>query len=81
MPGTPFLFSGRTNFAAYGVTAMLADSIDLIAEEIDYTKNVYYHKGVYLPLTFIEERILVRGQPDHIKRVPFTHRGPVFDPE
>jgi len=30
MMGTPFLFSGRTNYAAYGVTAMLADSTDLV---------------------------------------------------
>ncbi|SHJ38679.1 penicillin amidase [Hymenobacter daecheongensis DSM 21074] len=78
IPGVPFAIIGFNEHVAWGVTNVAADVMDWYQLKFrDATRREYWHDGRWKPVRRVVERILVRGQPDRLDTVLYTHHGPV----
>ena len=78
IPGAPLAIIGFNEQAAWGVTNTYADVLDWYQVQFrDARKREYWHAGRWKPVRRVVERIKVRGQPDRLDTVLYTHHGPV----
>ncbi|WP_035563394.1 penicillin acylase family protein [Hymenobacter sp. IS2118] len=78
IPGAPTVIIGFNENTAWGVTNVAADVLDFYQLKFkDQTQREYWHDGRWKPVRRVVERIKVRGQPDRLDTVPYTHHGPV----
>jgi penicillin G amidase len=78
LPGVPSVIVGFNDDLAWGVTNGGTDVLDwyrITFKESDSTQ--YLYDGKIMPVHFREERISVKGKPDTLLQVPYTHHGPV----
>lgn len=79
VPGQPFIVAGHNEKIAWGLTNLMVDDIDLYLETIDTTENgTYLFNGSKMKMELREEIINVKGKGDVIRKLWFTHRGPVI---
>jgi penicillin amidase len=78
IPGAPFAIIGFNEQVAWGVTNTYADVLDWYQLKFkDKAKREYWHDGRWKPVRRVLERIKVRGRPDRLDTVLYTHHGPV----
>ena len=78
IPGTPTVIIGFNENTAWGTTNVAADVLDFYQLKFrDATRRAYWHDGRWKPVRRVVERIRVRGQPDRLDTVLYTHHGPV----
>ena len=78
LPGAPNVISGFNERVAWGVTNVGSDVMDWYKITFkDASKNEYLHDGQYKPIKRVVEVIKVRGKPDVIDTVLYTHHGPI----
>ena len=78
IPGAPAVIIGFNENVAWGVTNVAADVLDFYQLKFrDQTRREYWHDGRWKPVRRVVERIKVRGQPDRLDTVLYTHHGPV----
>ncbi|KAA9331693.1 penicillin acylase family protein [Hymenobacter busanensis] len=78
IPGAPTIIIGFNQQAAWGVTNVGADVVDWYQIRFkDHTKREYWHDGRWKPVRRVVEHIKVRGLPDRLDTVLYTHHGPV----
>lgn len=79
LPGAPLIVSGHNSSIAWGMTNVMNDDIDFYQEEINpEDSNLYKIDGEWKPLLTRTERIAVKGEDTIIKKLRFTHRGPII---
>jgi penicillin amidase len=77
--GTPLVLIGHNRKIAWGATLSFVDVQDTYIEKFTGENcNQYHHDGRILKATHLEEKIKIKGKPDHIEKVVMTHRGPVI---
>ena len=79
-PGFPGIVWGCNRRLAWGPTAGLASSQDVVIEEFD-EEGRYRTPDGWEPAGEIEERVVVRGHPDEVLRIRTTRNGPIVSPE
>lgn len=78
LPGAPTVISGFNEQVAWGVTNVGADVLDFYQLTFDGPARQRYRYGAgWKPVRRVVERIRVRGQPDRLDTVLWTHYGPV----
>lgn len=78
MPGSPSVIIGFNQDVAWGVTNVGADIIDWYQVKFrDKSMNEYWHDGKWKKISKRIEVIKVKGKPDVIDTVLYTHHGPV----
>jgi penicillin amidase len=78
IPGVPYAIIGFNEQVAWGVTNVAADVLDWYQLKFkDNTRREYWHAGRWKPVRRVVERIKVRGQPDRLDTVLYTHHGPI----
>ncbi|GGF05328.1 penicillin acylase family protein [Hymenobacter cavernae] len=78
IPGAPFIIIGFNEQVAWGVTNTYADVLDWYQLKFkDNTRREYWHDGRWKPVRRVVERIKVRGLPDRLDTVLYTHHGPI----
>ena len=78
--GGPAFPLGHNGFAAWGITAGLADSCDLFIEEPGPDGRSVRQGTELVPCEVQREEIQVRGGPPVVEEVLITPRGPVISP-
>ena len=78
--GGPAFPLGHNGFAAWGITAGLADSCDLFIEEPGPDGRSVRQGTKLVPCEVLREEIRVRGGPPVVEEVLMTPRGPVISP-
>lgn len=79
IPGTPFIVIGRTAAVGWGFTNIGTDVIDYFALKINpENKNQYWADGQWKEFSWIEKKIMVKGQEPVTHRIKMSHFGPVF---
>jgi penicillin G amidase len=77
-PGMPYILVGHNDHIAWGATLTFIDVEDLFVEKLhpeDPTR--YQFREEWQQAQIYDERIKVKGQPDHVERVVVTHHGPI----
>jgi penicillin G amidase len=78
LPGVPYVLVGHNGRIAWGATLAFTDTEDLFIEKMHPGKNGrYLFHGQWRQAVIVEERIGVKGKPDHLERVVVTHHGPI----
>ncbi|MBX0292650.1 penicillin acylase family protein [Hymenobacter sp. HSC-4F20] len=78
IPGAPTIIIGFNEDAAWGVTNVGGDVLDWYQLRFrDASQREYWHAGRWKPVRRVVERIPVRGQPDRLDTVLYTHHGPI----
>ncbi len=78
MPGTPNVIIGFNKDIAWGVTNVGADVLDWYQVKFkDAEKNEYWHDNQWKKVSKRIETIRIKGLPDKIDTVIYTHHGPV----
>jgi penicillin G amidase len=78
LPGSPGVIIGFNKEIAWGVTNVGADVLDFYEIKFkDNTRREYWHDGRWKPVKQRIEHIKVKGKPDVIDTVLYTHHGPV----
>ena len=78
IPGVPFAIIGFNEQVAWGVTNVAADVLDWYQIKFrDNTRREYWHDNRWKPVRRVVEHIKVRGQPDRLDTVLYTHHGPI----
>jgi len=80
MVGAPAVLAGHNGFAAWGLTAGLADSADLFVEEVGADGASVREGDEFVPCETRREEIRVRGKQPVIEDVLLTRRGPIIGP-
>ena len=81
LPGVPSILTGRNDNIAWTLTPLQADTIDLYLERLKPANPLeyQYNSTTFLPLTFLEETIRVRGEREpRVVQFEATRRGPVL---
>ena len=78
--GVPAFPAGHNGFAAWGVTAGLADNTDLFLEELGRDGTSVREGDTFVSCEVREETIRVKGEPDVVEKVVATPRGPLVGP-
>ncbi|TGD78445.1 penicillin acylase family protein [Hymenobacter wooponensis] len=83
IPGAPAVIIGFNENVAWGVTNVGGDVLDWYQLKFkDNHMREYWHDGRWKSIRRVVERIVVRGQPDRLDTVLYTHHGPiVYDRE
>lgn len=80
LPGAPGVIIGFNKHIAWGVTNVGADVLDFYKIRFrDARKQEYFHGGVWKPVRRRLEVIKVKGKPDVIDTVYYTHHGPIVN--
>lgn len=78
LPGSPGVTIGFNKNVAWGVTNVGADVLDFYTIKFkDEKYTAYWHDKQWKPTTRRIERIKVKGKPDVIDTIFYTHHGPV----
>lgn len=78
LPGQPFVVAGHNQFAAWGMTNVMADDLDFYLETIHPANpRQYKFNGRWRDMTVKEEIIRIRGGTSITEEIRFTHRGPI----
>ncbi|GAB3577193.1 penicillin acylase family protein [Spirosoma luteolum] len=78
LPGAPNVIIGFNKNVAWGVTNVGADVLDFYAIKYkDASRKAYWHDNQWKPTRQRIERIVVKGKPDVMDTVYYTHHGPV----
>ncbi|WP_139924865.1 penicillin acylase family protein [Hymenobacter sp. DG01] len=78
IPGAPTIIIGFNEDVAWGVTNVGGDVLDWYQLKFrDARQREYWHEGRWKPVRRVVERIAVRGQPDRLDTVLYTHHGPI----
>jgi penicillin G amidase len=78
MPGTPNVIIGFNKKIAWGVTNVGGDVLDWYEVKFkDAKKEEYFHDNQWKKVTKRIETIKIKGLPDKIDTVLYTHHGPV----
>ncbi|NVO30908.1 penicillin acylase family protein [Hymenobacter lapidiphilus] len=78
IPGAPAVIIGFNADVAWGVTNVGGDVLDWYQLKFkDASRREYWHAGRWKPVRRMVERIAVRGLPDRLDTVLYTHHGPV----
>ncbi|MFD1143875.1 penicillin acylase family protein [Larkinella insperata] len=78
LPGAPGVIIGFNKEVAWGVTNVGADVLDFYKIRFrDNRRQEYWHDGKWKPVRRRIERIKVKGKPDVVDTVLYTHHGPV----
>jgi penicillin amidase len=79
LPGVPYIQIGHNEHIAWGITLAFTDCEDLFIEKFDPERPTFYQfKDTWREADVYEERIAVKGRPDHIEKVLATHHGPII---
>jgi penicillin amidase len=78
--GSPGFAAGHNDVAAWGVTAGLADNIDLYLEQIGEDGCSAREGDGFVPCGVRRETIYVKGKPPVVEEILVTPRGPVISP-
>lgn len=79
LPGQPFIISGHNEAIAWGMTNVMNDDIDFYKEELNPSdSNQYLFNGSYRDMIVKNERIAIKGDDTLLKKIKFTHRGPII---
>ena len=79
-PGFPGVIWGCNRRIAWGATAGLVSTQDVVVEEFDDAGRYRTPDG-WERAGEIEERIAVRGHPDEVLRIRTTRNGPIVSPQ
>jgi len=78
LPGAPCVIIGYNKKISWGVTNTYADVLDWYQLRFkDPTRNEYWYNNRWNKVTRRTEKISVKGHPDVIDTVLYTHFGPV----
>ncbi|RZL34616.1 MAG: penicillin acylase family protein [Pedobacter sp.] len=78
LPGAPGIIIGFNKDIAWGVTNVAADVLDFYQIKFkDETHKNYWHNNTWKNTTQRLEKIKIKGSPDEIDTVYYTHQGPV----
>ncbi|HVG14899.1 MAG TPA: penicillin acylase family protein, partial [Chitinophagaceae bacterium] len=78
-PGAPTVIIGFNDDVAFGFTNAMRDVKDYYQVQFkDRTKRQYWYNGAWKEATGRVEIIKVRGAPDYLDTVAYTHFGPVM---
>ncbi|GAA4407516.1 penicillin acylase family protein [Nibrella viscosa] len=78
LPGTPGVIIGFNKQVAWGVTNVASDVLDFYKIRFkDATRKEYWHNNQWKPVRERVEVIKVKGMPDVVDTVRYTHHGPV----
>jgi penicillin amidase len=78
--GAPGFGSGHNGFAAWGVTAGLADTVDLFIEDVAPDGRSVRRGDAWQPCDLRREMIEVKGRSSVTEDVLVTPRGPIVGP-
>jgi penicillin G amidase len=79
MPGSPGVIGGFNEYIAWGETNVGSDVLDFYQIKFrDNRRQEYWHDGAWKKVTRRTETIKVKGKPDVIDTVLYTHHGPVM---
>jgi len=78
--GSPGFGAGHNDVAAWGVTAGLADNIDLYLEQIGEDGRSVRKGDQFVPCEVRQETIHVKGKPAVVEEILVTPRGPIISP-
>ena len=78
--GGPAFPAGHNGYAAWGVTAGLADTCDLFVEHFDPSGKRVLCDGEMIDVTVHREVIRVKGADDVVEEILETRHGPVISP-
>lgn len=76
IPGMPLVMIGHNEQISWGITLAFTDIQDVFIERFEDDLH-YRHKDKLLKAEVHEERIKVKGGPDHLEKVLETRNGPV----
>ncbi len=76
--GVPNIPSGHNEVAAWGVTASVADNIDLFIEELGPDGQTVREGDEFIPCQILDELIPVKGQDPVHEKIIVTPRGPII---
>ena len=78
IPGVPGIVAGHNDHIAWGVTNVMADDADFYVERIDSVDTTkYFFDGKWVPITFREEEIHLKGDTLVTLVIRSTHHGPI----
>ena len=78
LPGSPGVIIGFNKDVAWGVTNVGADVLDFYTIKFkDNQHSAYWHDNQWKPTSRRIERIKVKGKPEVVDTVFYTHHGPV----
>lgn len=78
IPGCGFLSDGKSEYATFGPTTSYLVTTSLYDEKIEGDKYFFENEWV----SFKKQRnevIRIKGEPEKIINVPYTHRGPIVE--
>ncbi|WP_266362248.1 penicillin acylase family protein [Tellurirhabdus rosea] len=79
LPGSPGVIIGFNRNVAWGVTNVGSDVLDLYRIKFrDAKKEQYWHDNQWKPVRRRVEVVRVKGRPDVMDTVLYTHHGPVM---
>jgi penicillin G amidase len=79
LPGLPYVVVGHNGRITWGATLAYTDTQDLFIEKLHpEADGRYLYQGQWRQGAVVEERIGVKGEPDHVERVAMTHHGPII---
>ncbi|MBN2516495.1 MAG: penicillin acylase family protein, partial [Deltaproteobacteria bacterium] len=78
LPGQPCVISGHNDRIAWGFTNVMVDDMDFYLEKINPDNPAEYRFGDrWRPLEIRHETIKVKDKEPVVKKIAFTHRGPI----
>ena len=78
LPGAPNVIIGFNKDVAWGVTNVGADVLDFYTIKFkDNSRKEYWHDNQWKPVKTRIETIKLKGKPDVVDTVLYTHHGPV----
>ncbi len=79
MPGSPGVIGGFNQHIAWGETNVGSDVLDFYKIKFkDGSRQEYWHDNKWKPVTRRIETVKVKGKPDVVDTVLYTHHGPVM---
>jgi len=77
LPGQPFVIAGHNDSIAWGMTNVMVDDLDFYEETLNDDTTEYFFDGEWESLVIKDEEIAVKGEKSVVRRIRFTHRGPL----
>lgn len=78
LPGAPGIVIGFNKDIAWGVTNVGSDVMDFYKITFkDQSKSEYLYEGNWRPVEKVAEVFKIKGMPDLIDTLSFTHHGPI----
>ena len=78
VPGQPFVICGHNEHIAWGMTNVGSDDTDFYIERLSPDSTKYFFNNRWASLDVREENIKTKSGDVHVKKLLFTHRGPII---